>query len=232
VITAVLLIASSLEAAANSDIAVLESVRVLPGGVRMELSRRVEPQLYTLLNPSRLVIDFDRTEHAGPGGSRPGRGALFSAARSSQYQGGVTPVARVVLDLNANAAHRSFWNGRHLTVLLEPDIENDLRDALAPLAPAIFRTRPSPGRMLPPVRNLVRRFQGLLRDREGRPLSGNYLLRFSAEDWSESLYVKAQDGKFTARLGAQSPLPERYREAPLAASVAPPVGTGWSVTTR
>jgi hypothetical protein len=217
--------------AANPSTARIRRVRPLESGVRIELDRRVEPRLYTLLHPSRLVIDFEHVLHPGAGGRWPGRGDAFSSVRSGQFEGGVTPVARVVLDLEANVTYRSFWNGSHLTVLLERDIELDLRDALAPLAPAMFVSRPKPARF-PSRRALVRRFRGELRDRSGKPLSGNYLLRFSSRDWSESIYVKARRGRFVARLGQHNPLPERYREAPLKVEAAGPPGTGWRISSK
>jgi len=224
-----LLTTATVVSTANPFTASLRRVQVLDGGVRVELDRRVEPRIYSLLNPSRLVLDFDNTVHPGGGGRWPGRGSEFSRARSSQFDGGVTPVTRVVLDLEANVVHRGFWNGPHFTLLLERDVELDLRDALAPLAPALFTTRPRPSPM-PAPRSLVRRYPGELRDRAGRPMTGNYLLRFRAGEWSEAIYVQARDGRFVARLGNHRPLPERYRETPLAIEVFAPQGTGWRVS--
>jgi len=83
---------------------------------------------------------------------------------------------------------------------------------------------------MPAPRSLVRRYPGELRDRAGRPMTGNYLLRFRAGEWSEAIYVQARDGRFVARLGNHRPLPERYRETPLAIEVFAPQGTGWRVS--
>jgi len=231
-IFAVVLITTVPTLAANPQFGILRRVRVFDGGIRVELDKHVDATVYTLLNPSRLVIDLDRTIHPGSGGYWPGSGDTFSSVRSSQFKGGVTPVTRIVLDLDANVTHRSFWNGRHFTVLVERDFETDLRDALAPLAKPIFRARARPGTPLPPQRGLVRKFKGKLHDRKGNPMTGNYLLNFKADGWKESVYVKSQSGSFTARLGTHSSLPERYREATLSVSASGPRGTGWTVTAR
>ncbi|TBR21715.1 hypothetical protein EPO15_09570 [bacterium] len=75
------------------------------------------------------------------------------------------------------------------------------------------------------------RFSGTLRDASGRPLDGSYLLRFSVagEAWSESRYVKAEGGRFSALLGSRTPLPDSALRGTARVLADPPAGTGWSV---
>ncbi|MBI3300191.1 MAG: LysM peptidoglycan-binding domain-containing protein [Elusimicrobia bacterium] len=79
------------------------------------------------------------------------------------------------------------------------------------------------------------RLAGTLEDVAGRPLFGSYLLHFRIFDgatgeravWSESRYVKAEGGRFTAVLGRRRRLPASVLAGGYRLSVEAPDGTGW-----
>ncbi|MDE2292767.1 MAG: hypothetical protein KGL53_11855, partial [Elusimicrobia bacterium] len=78
-------------------------------------------------------------------------------------------------------------------------------------------------------------YTGRLSDVQGRPLDGTYLLEFRLYEagatrpaWSESSYVKAQAGRFTATLGSRAPLPGAVLEGGYRLEAAAPAGTDWT----
>ena len=80
------------------------------------------------------------------------------------------------------------------------------------------------------------RYAGTLFDAQGRPLDGSYLLHFRIFDdaaggtpsWSESRYVRAQGGRFSALLGGSQRLPESVLRGSYRLIVEPPRGMGWA----
>ena len=86
-----------------------------------------------------------------------------------------------------------------------------------------------------PAAQAVLRLDGRLTDASQAPLAGNYLLRFGiwdapregSEVWSESLYVSAKDGFYTALLGRLKPLPTTVMDSAYRLEVSAPPGTGW-----
>ncbi|MBI5597258.1 MAG: hypothetical protein HY928_14285 [Elusimicrobia bacterium] len=80
------------------------------------------------------------------------------------------------------------------------------------------------------------RYSGTLFDAQGRPLDGSYLLHFRIFDdasgpapaWSESRYVRAQGGRFSALLGGTQRLPDSVLRGAYRLSVDAPKGMGWA----
>lgn len=76
---------------------------------------------------------------------------------------------------------------------------------------------------------------GTLSDADGKPLFGSFLLQFHIFDgsgserpaWTESRYVKAEGGRFTAVLGRQQRIPEAVLQGAFHIVAQPPIGTGW-----
>lgn len=94
------------------------------------------------------------------------------------------------------------------------------------------------GGALASAASLTKTFRGRLTDATGTPLSGTYLLRFAlwddpqegAQVWSESIYVAAREGLFTAAMGRVNPLPARVLAGGHRLEAAGPSGTGWQVS--
>jgi len=172
------------------------------------LSRRAEHEVFYLSDPPRLIVDLKDTRRARWLRRRPDEPGLLREARTGIFARGRVPYTRVVFELEREVPFRLDWNGGRLNVLFTP-------------ADQEAAAGPQPG---------LRAFDGLLADANGDGLSGKYLLSFfwpgaEADDfWSESVYVEADKGFFTARLGLLHPVP-----LPAKIDVATPPGSGWNV---
>jgi len=119
--------------AVASASSLLEVVPVDVGdGVRIELHADGElaAQAFTLPGPDRIVIDLPGVVNRVPQGVLPVASPLVRRVRVAQYRSAPEPVTRVVVDLNAKAAHRlaETPNGALLTV---GDVAADLTTVAA-----------------------------------------------------------------------------------------------------
>ncbi|MFH2204088.1 MAG: AMIN domain-containing protein [Elusimicrobiota bacterium] len=172
------------------------------------LSRQAEHEVFYMSDPPRLIIDLKDTRRARWLRRRSDSPGVLREARSGIFSRGGIPYTRVVLDVEREVPFRLDWNGGRLSVLFTVPGE----EAAAGLQPG------------------VRAFDGLLADADGAGLSGKYLLSFfwpgteSDEFWSESVYVNADKGFFSARLGLLHSVPLHAK-----IDVATPPGSGWRV---
>ncbi|MBI5597256.1 MAG: AMIN domain-containing protein [Elusimicrobia bacterium] len=202
--------------APRSPFASLLAVRSEPDRAVISLDRPVEPAVFLAEDPPRLVIDFPGTFHAAAAAPAPRPGGVLRAVRSAPFKTGQNPVSRVVLDLSRQAPYSIERNGSEIVVEF---------NGPAPREVSASRTR---------------EWRGWIVDGAGRPLDGVFLVRFSLPDegglddarWTESLYVDARGGRFSAILGRFSPLPSDAVDAGFPLDAAPPPGVSWRVVPR
>ncbi|MFH1724127.1 MAG: AMIN domain-containing protein [Elusimicrobiota bacterium] len=201
-------------------VASLRGVEVGADQVRLKLDRPVPYSAFVAKDPPRLVVDLMKTEHAALDRSRPGDGDFLKGVRSGQFESEPVPITRVVFDLVEPVRYSASWEDGEMTVRFAPGVVEH-----------VLGGDPE-GR--------TRRFRGMLLDADGKPKSGTYLLSFALagsetsapELWSESVYVKAREGIFTAQLGRHRPLPAGLPAAGRGLRVRPPPGTGWQALAR
>jgi len=150
----------------------------------------------------RLVIDLANTVMGSAPKERPGKGSALRRVRAGQFKAGASPVARVVLDLNAHVEYAAAWDGSALKIKLNG---NGLVDP-----PATEENGP-----------LLLPYQGYLGDKEGKPLAGTFPVAFKIMEadtdkpvWKGFQYVTVEKGAYAVKLGEYTKLPEN----PLAGS--------------
>lgn len=192
--------------------AALAAIEAAPDRAVLTLDRAVEPVIFLVTDPPRLVVDLPGASSAWLRPAPAPPGGPLKAVRAAPRDGG----ARVVLDLERPVTYSLKRDGGVLSL--------ELDRASAPRVPSA-RTR---------------EFKGWVVDGSGRPLDGVFLVRFSLPDqgglsderWAESLYVDARGGRFAAVLGRTRPLPSDALSAGSPVDAAPPPGTSWRVVPR
>ena len=201
----------------RSALASLLAVRSEPDRAVISLDRAVEPNIFLASEPPRLVIDLPGTLHTARAAAAPRPGGVLLGVRSAPFQTGPKPVSRVVLDLARPAPYSIERNGSEIIVTFD---------------------RPAAPQRAPAAR--TREWRGWIVDGAGRPQNGVFLVRFSVPDdgmpssprWTESLYVDARGGRFSAILGRFSALPSDAVDAGTPLDAAPPPGVSWRVVPR
>lgn len=194
----------------------LLAIEAKPDQAHLRLDRPSAADIFFAANPPRLVIDLPGVILAAQAPMPPATGGIVKGVRVGPFKAADQAVTRVVLDLARTAPYRVERSGAQLTVIFEPEA-----------APTSRASR-------------TREWRGWIVDAAGRPLSGVFLVRFSVPDegslsserWTESLYVDASGGRFSAVLGRQKPLPEDALDPGFPLDAAAPSGLSWRVVPR
>lgn len=122
-------------AVAKDQPASVQSIKVVPDGsgavVEVTASRALTPQLQTVENPLRLVIDLPGSTLNTPKKRVPFRNQQIKDVRMNQYQATVT---RIVIDLAAPIAYTWKANGNRLNIRIHPDESASAKPATVPAA--------------------------------------------------------------------------------------------------
>jgi len=123
--------------AANQPLAAVESVKVKAesDGATVEVisSRPIAPQIQTIENPLRLVIDFPGSTLSTPKRRIPFRNAQIKDVRLRQHQTRPS-ITRVVIDLAAPVQWTWKTSGAKLNIRIKPDESANAKPPTVPTA--------------------------------------------------------------------------------------------------
>ncbi len=120
-------------AAAKDQPAAVQSIKVVPDDrgavIEVTATRTLKPQLQTVQNPLRLVIDLPNSTLDTPKRRVPFRNQQIKDVRMNQYQATVT---RIVIDLDAPIAYTWDAAGNRLHIRIHPDESASAKPATVP----------------------------------------------------------------------------------------------------
>ena len=129
---------STVTSAVISSVAVMQAAQ--RASVRVEGEGRLDALAVRMHNPDRLVLDFPATRMAVQRTIIPGVSAPVRGVRLGQFR---PDVARVVVDLTANAPYQIGHEGRTLVVYFDSPVDSRIEGGLAATTASLTEPKPA-----------------------------------------------------------------------------------------